>query len=240
MKWTLMDQQCHRELSAAAGGIRQHLACGQVSLPQGSLHGSLWRSTRHRHLSPILDKWAAANNDRETVSLPTRENERHLTRLIGSSPNLWLRELPSSSTGGLICKDGQRFRWSEIRTDNMQEQVTVPDTLCPLGTIAAHFHTHPPLESPVPSGNDRSDLIPPQELGGDYNNARTHPGIPYYLRAPIPNSPVQPPKETHTLKYWWTGTGALPSQNVCKRATNGSWIPYAELSPNANCSTPNP
>jgi hypothetical protein len=118
--------------------------------------------------------------------------------------------------GGLICKDGERFRWSEIRTDQMQEQVTVPDTLCPPGTIAAHFHTHPPLESPVPSGNDRSDLNPPQPLGGDYNNARTHPGIPYYLRAPIPHSPVQPPREKHTLKYWWSGTGTLPSQNVCK------------------------
>ena len=142
--------------------------------------------------------------------------------------------------GGLICKDGNRFRWSEIRTDQIQDQVTVPDTLCPPGTIAAHYHTHPPLESPVPSGNDRSDLNPPQPLGGDYNNARTHPGIPYYLRAPIPNSPVWPPKETHTLKYWWTGTGALPSQNVCKRLTNGSWAPYTELSPNANCATPNP
>jgi hypothetical protein len=142
--------------------------------------------------------------------------------------------------GGLICKDGQQFRWSEIRTDKLQEEVTVPDTLCPPGTIAAHFHTHPPLESPVPSGNDRSDLNPPQPLGGDYNNARTHPGIPYYLRAPIPNSPVNPPKDTHVLKYWWTGTGSLPSQNVCKRSADGSWAPYTELSPNANCATPNP
>jgi hypothetical protein len=134
--------------------------------------------------------------------------------------------------GGLICRSGSKFVWSSrFVTSLTQDEVDVPDTLCPKGTLAAHLHTHPPLyESPFPSGNDSQGL----PLSGDYKGAWNHQGIPYYLRARNGRDQTLAPWD---LKYW-RSEDRRPSQNLYLRVGGtfpAVWQPYI---PGAMCSTP--
>jgi hypothetical protein len=99
----------------------------------------------------------------------------------------------------------------------------LPDTLCPPGTLAAHLHVHPPLENPYPTDP------------ADYDNANGHVGIPYYLGAPIPNSPVFPAAQKWIVKYW-NGGGKTASENLCVRYPTG-WSPFFT---GGICVTPTP
>ncbi len=116
--------------------------------------------------------------------------------------------------GGLICHRNGRFEWSEIRTSRNQSMVVVPDTLCPPGALAARYHTHPGLESPVPSDP------------GDYDHATANPGIPNYLRTRLLGTPAVRwrPFPTQTLS-WWKGASREAVQNVCVKQPVG-WAPY--------------
>lgn len=134
--------------------------------------------------------------------------------------------------GGAVCSRNGRFLWSRFLTEFNQSAVTIPANLCGSNTRVARLHTHPPKEHPEPSGPDINNA-----------NAEANLGVPSYLKAPIPYSPVLPPVRQRYLKYWNDGTRPAQS-NICWQGAAG-WQPLTDSllypgSANANCQTPNP
>jgi hypothetical protein len=87
----------------------------------------------------------------------------------------------------------------------------------------AHYHTHPPLENPNPSGTD-------------IRNANSQLTVTFYLRAPKPDGTF-PPAATRTLRYKTDfvnpcivteGCFSDPrsAQNHTFELVDGVWIPY--------------
>lgn len=135
-----------------------------------------------------------------------------------------LSALSNKEYGGLVCRSASALVWSQM-VFGTQSAVEVRDSLCPPGTGAAHFHTHPPLEREIPSSPD------------DYDQADAHPGIPYYLKAPMPHDVTWPPTRTRFLKYWRSLLPAKPAQNNLCRRDGLTWHPEVA---GAICSTPTP
>jgi hypothetical protein len=133
--------------------------------------------------------------------------------------------------GGLICREGTKFRWSELVTLENQSEVFVSDNLCPATMMAARFHTHPPKELTYPSG-------------GDYSKADQIVAMPNYLMAPIENTALPYhtgfPTRQQFYKYWRPTGQSASESNVCQRMTLTTWEPDPVFSPGANCATPIP
>ena len=188
------------------------------------------------------------------ISLPFNEaNGSYLNRAVGTQQNAprertfttreeaalraldFLYPLSTNANweyGGFICSRNGRFLWSRFVTDQNQSSVSLPANLCASDTKAARLHTHPPKENPEPSTDDITNA-----------NAAANIGIPSYLKAPIPNSPVFPPVQQRYLKYWHDGTRPAQS-NICWRSS-ATWQPLGGSllwpgSVDANCQTPNP
>ena len=126
--------------------------------------------------------------------------------------------------GGLICKRGSKYEWSEIRTQFVQNKVEVPDTLCQPNTIAARYHTHPGKESAVPSDP------------GDYDHADANPGIANYLRTRLfgTNETRASTFPIQTLSWWkMPGNSRTARENVC-RMEGGFWVPYSAGVPSSS------
>jgi hypothetical protein len=179
-------------------------------------------------LEPMFSYLQGRGTPRGQAAPPGGFTAREPAALNGLTRAYPLSARDGSEYGGMVCQVRGRFHVSRLHTDFIQDQVHVPEGFCPAGAKAAHFHTHPPLEHPLPSGPD-------------YPNADANPGIPYYLMAPVPQSPVFPPRQTRTLKYW-NGAGRPASSNLCLRTAGGGWIPSPEIAGNegAVCATPSP
>lgn len=101
--------------------------------------------------------------------------------------------------GGLICGPAGEYSWSRFVTEGTQSQVDVHglSSCAPYGAEAAHLHTHPPKESPLPSG-----FLAGTIGATDISNADSEPGIPFYLM--VPSGPWignMPPRSTDILWY---------------------------------------
>jgi hypothetical protein len=176
----------------------------------------------HTFLDPSQDLGGRQSNG-------VAHDQRFATRELAALSALEFIYPTSANTnweyGGLICQDAGRFVWSPIVTSESQNEVFISDNLCPADAMAARFHTHPPLESPGPSG-------------GDTQNANSYPMLPFYLMAPVEGEPPSPLTRQWFLKYWRDGS-RLSQDNICMRVAGTTWLPKTPNS-GANCATPSP